>query len=75
MTHKDFVLIAAALAASRCFADDRPAEYGVGARTQMDVVINKIASALASTNPRFDYSRFIAAAEGTPSTKRDVVRS
>lgn len=58
MTHKDFVLIAAALA--RAKADP--------------LVVNEMADALRPTNSRFDRNRFIAAASGKPTTGRDKPR-
>lgn len=66
MTHKDFVLIAGALATARSFN---------GHANGVDNATECLANALATTNPRFDRARFMAAANGTPSTKRDAVRS
>lgn len=59
MSHKDFVIIADALAKSNA-----PAE-----------VIKATADTLAASNPRFDAKRFIAAAHGTPTSKRDAVKA
>ena len=58
MTHKDFKLIAAALAEAE--ADG--------------TTIRILADALRGTNPRFDRGRFIAAASGSPSHGRDRVQ-
>lgn len=55
MTHKDFVLIAGALARSSAPA----------------TVIAEMSATLANTNPAYDAGRFIAAAQGNPSNRRD----
>lgn len=66
MTHKDFVLIAGALAdVKRLMTPDADT---------LAEVIGCMADALGRTNPRFDRSRFIAAANGTPTTGRDRPR-
>jgi hypothetical protein len=69
MTHKDFVLIAGALASARANARTVELENGV------DRATHALADTLAGTNPRFNRSRFLAAAQGNPLTGRDVVRS
>ena len=58
MTHKDYKLIAGALAEARVDRD----------------TVEIVADALRGTNPRFDRDRFIAAASGTPSHGRDRVQ-
>ena len=68
MTHKDFVLIAGALARAMP-ADNDPAAFRV-----WDCTVCAVADALRGTNERFDRSRFIAAANGTPTTGRDRPR-
>lgn len=66
MTHKDYVKIAAALADARAqFPDDAHARVGV------NLAEASIADVLAADNPRFDRSRFHAAATGQPLTGRD----
>jgi hypothetical protein len=72
MTHKDFVLIAGVLALARASIDQ---ERSTAPDEVLDAVATLMAQALAGTNPRFDRARFIAAANGTPTTKRDAVRS
>lgn len=72
MTHKDFVLIAGAVAAAREMS--HAARHDIGAAGAFDDVSNQLADALAATNPRFDRQRFLAAARGEPSTGRDRPR-
>ena len=61
MTRKDYELIAAALRRSSCEVADRTSDYGDGVRTQFNVTASMLATALESTNPRFDRSRFLKA--------------
>lgn len=72
MTHKDFVLIAAALATAKnepsCTTDRN---YNKGWSDGVDAAISAMAIALATTNPRFDRARFLAAANGEPVNGRD----
>lgn len=60
MTRKDFQLLADALLASYPGAAQNPLD--ASARLQWRASIHSVADALATTNPRFDRSRFIAAA-------------
>lgn len=60
MTKKDYVLLAAALKASRCEFESG-SEYGRGVRTQFEVTALKLATALQSDNQRFDRERFLKA--------------
>ena len=71
MTHKDFVLIAGAIADARAFAAEHPeqcADVGV-------TIACTLADRLRYANPRFDSARFLAACEGKPLTGRDKVQS
>jgi hypothetical protein len=72
MTHKDFVLIAGALAATR---ESYAPHWDANLFRACDDHVKFIADVLATTNPRFDRTRFIAAATGAPLTGRDKVRS
>jgi hypothetical protein len=69
MSHKDFVLIAAALASARNALNNTSDTY-----CALDAVVEELADALARTNPRFDRARFLAAARGEPLTGRDKVK-
>jgi hypothetical protein len=57
MTRKDYELIAAAVAEAR---NDEGSDYSTFDEA-VDAVAERIASALRSTNPRFDVSRFLKA--------------
>jgi hypothetical protein len=63
-THKDYVLIADTIAR----LDDVTSD---GLR---ETIAARFANVLRGTNPAFDYARFIAAAIGKPTTRRDVQR-
>ncbi len=68
MSHKDYVKIAGALADARAHAGNpgtRDAELGIS------LVEGALTGVLAADNPRFDFERFHAAAQGTPLTGRD----
>ena len=67
MTHKDFVLIAGALA-------ETLAAGAFSAEEMHRNITDALADALRSTNPRFDRARFLAACRGEPLTGRDKVR-
>jgi hypothetical protein len=72
MTHKDFVLIAGALAATR---NSYAPHWDPNLFRACDDHAKYVADALATTNPRFDRERFLAAARGEPLTSRDKVRA
>jgi hypothetical protein len=59
MTRKDFKLIADTIRSLPSFSTPR-----CGDVVRFDVVVNRFADALTSTNARFDRSRFIAACNG-----------
>ena len=59
MPRKDFKLIADTIRALPSFSTLR-----CGDVVRFDVVVNRFADALTSTNARFDRSRFIAACNG-----------
>jgi hypothetical protein len=77
-THKDYVLIADTIARLDLHLPscDRSACNGeaVGHSFRRESIANEFADALRGTNPAFDYARFIAAATGKPTTRRDVQR-
>jgi hypothetical protein len=59
MSRKDFKLIADTIRSLPSFSTPR-----CGDVVRFDVVVNRFADALTSTNARFDRSRFIAACNG-----------
>jgi hypothetical protein len=59
MTRKDFEMIASTLKNSRFGDDEDP--LSPGAEAQWSTTCLAFASMLASTNPRFDRARFLAA--------------
>jgi hypothetical protein len=59
MTRKDFTLIADTIRSLPSFSTPR-----CGDVVRFDVVVNRFADALTSTNARFDRSRFVAACNG-----------
>ena len=61
MTKKDYELIAKAI---REGADQHRAAFLEEPSGQVLVLVERIADALASDNPRFNYNRFISAAWG-----------
>jgi len=78
MTHKDFVLIAGALAEARnhwLHTMDRSGADAESFRSGLNAAVEELSLALRRTNPRFDRQRFLAAAKGEPLTGRDQVRS
>ena len=61
MTKKDFELIAATLKATRP-PQQMENEFAISQQTMQHLIIcREIADALATTNPRFDRERFLAA--------------
>ena len=58
MTKKDFILIAEVLAESKYLIDSQTPISAEQARVR---IANATADALATTNPRFDRARFLAA--------------
>lgn len=63
MSKKDYELIAAAFRAARpCAVGDRGRDWYDG----WHAVVDSVADALASDNPRFDRARFLAACGVTP---------
>ncbi|WP_109798667.1 hypothetical protein [Novosphingobium meiothermophilum] len=56
MTRKDYELIAAAVSEARADMADHPGRLAGAAQTA-----RRLASALRTTNPRFDRDRFLAA--------------
>lgn len=66
MTRRDYVRIAAALRAA--YPSDGPRNSGdlsrLAAGMQWHACADELARVLAADNPRFDRSRFMAAAEG-----------
>jgi hypothetical protein len=70
MSHKDYVLLAGAL------AEGKPDTFAPGAFVNgYATAVLQVARALARDNPRFDRERFMAAARGEPVNGRDRVRS
>lgn len=59
MSRKDFTLIADTIRSLPSFSTSR-----CGDVVRFDVVVNRFADALSTTNARFDRSRFIAACNG-----------
>lgn len=72
MTRKDFELIAAVL---REQAENWPNEPGVRAPVQSEYASLRVAFAdvLRNTNPRFDVSRFLTAAQPRPTAYADRI--
>jgi hypothetical protein len=71
MTGRDFRAIASVLAGAR----QNGADVDECHNDAIDALTQDFARFLASTNPRFDRERFLAAAMGTPEHKGDKPRA